>query len=290
MSKNDPKNEVTIGLIQTHTGENIDENIALTIIKVKEAITKGAKIICLQELYNSLYFPQYEHVPFEKYAETIPGKSTEVFSKLAKEHEIIIIVPLFEKTADGKYYNTAVVINTDGKLLESYRKTHIPHDPLFYEKNYFAEGNSGYKLYKTKYGNFAVLICYDQWYPEAARIATNAGADLIFYPSAIGNVENYTPPEGDWHEAWEIMQRSHAIANGTYVASIDRVGKENELLFWGQSFVADPFGQVLKRASATEDEALVVTIDLSKTKNIRNDWGFLRNRRPETYHPLTKNE
>ncbi len=259
-----------------------------TIIKIEEAAEKGAKIICLQELYRTQYFPQEENQDVIELAETIPGESTRVFSNLAKKHQIVIIVPLFEKNPNGKFYNSAVTIGADGEILGVYRKVHIPNDPYFYEKNYFEPGNSGYKVYKTPYACIGVLICYDQWFPEAARINVLNGADIIFYPTAIGTIKGSTSPDGDWHDAWKTIQRAHAIANGVHVAAVNRVGEEGQIQFWGGSFVCDSFGKVLKEASSKKEEALIVKVNLSKNRRIQEGWGFLKNRRPETYNPLTK--
>jgi len=281
------KSAVTIGLVQASVSEDLKANLEKTIERVKKAAKNGAQVICLQELYRSRYFPQDDKKDASKFAESIPGESTKAFSALAKEKNIVIIVPLFEKGKDGKYYNSAVVIDSDGKLLETYRKVHVPHDPLFYEKSYFTQGDE-YRVYKTKYATFSVLICYDQWFPEAARICSLKGADILFYPTAIGYIKDHSPPEGDWHDAWETIQRSHAIANGVHVAAVNRTGEENELQFWGQSFACDSFGNVLGRASKDKDEVLVIKLDLNKNKAIQEGWGFIRNRRPDTYGPLTK--
>jgi len=281
------KDTVSIGLIQASASENIEANVKKTVKKAEEAAKKGAQIICLQELYRTRYFPQEEKIDAAGLAETIPGESTNAFSALAKEYEIAIIVPVFEK--DGaSYYNSAAVIGADGKILDTYRKLHIPHDPLFYEKNYFKAGNLGYRVCKTRYASFSVLICYDQWFPEAARICALKGADILFYPTAIGLIKGDSSPEGDWHEAWETIQRSHAIANGVHVAAVNRVGEEGELKFWGSSFVCDSFGKVLKRAGSEKEEVLIVELELGKNKFVQEGWGFLRNRRPDTYSLLTE--
>lgn len=274
---------IHIGAVQSTVGKDMNANLAKTILLVRKAAKAGAKIICLQELYRTVYFPQYKKSAFDAYSETIPGESTNIFSKLAKELGVIIIVPLFEKASDGHYYNSAVVIDQTGKLLDTYHKIHIPQDERFYEKNYFKEGQSGYKIYKTKFATFAVLICYDQWFPEAARMATLAGADIIFYPTAIGNVVGYNSPDGDWHDAWETVMRGHAIANGVHIVAVNRVGREDKLKFWGQSFIADSFGKVLKRGSASKEEVVVAKLDLAHNKRIRDGWGFFRNRRTDTY-------
>ncbi len=285
-----PTNLVTIGLIQTTVSADSRANLAKTAEKIEQAAKAGAQIICLQELYRARYFPQQEQEDAAKLAETIPGESTAAFAALAKKHQVVIVVPLFEKAANGKYYNTAVTIDADGKILGAYRKIHIPQDPLFYEKNYFAAGDTGYVVYKTRYACIGVLICYDQWFPEAARICTLKGADIIFYPTAIGYIKDHTSSDGDWHDAWKTVQRGHAIANGVHVAAVNRVGEEDELQFWGGSFVCDSFGTVIKEASTTQEETLIATVDLSDNEKIREGWGFLRNRRPNTYAPLLEQD
>ncbi|MEK7588762.1 MAG: carbon-nitrogen hydrolase [Patescibacteria group bacterium] len=298
------KNKVVrVATIQTKVGDDLEQNLIKTVELVKDAAKGGAQIICLQELFRTPYFPQYRKQDKEKYVESIPGISTDVFKKIAKEYKVVIIVPIYEKEKTKKparnasgitdagggfeYHNSAVVIDEKGKLLSTYRKVHIPHDPGFYEKDYFKESDNGYKLYKTKFGTFAVLICFDQWFPEAARSVRLLGAEMIFYPTAIGNVVGYTKDE-DWHEAWEIMQRAHAIANSLYVIGVNRVGVEGKIEFFGQSFVADPFGKILTRASKNKEEITVTEIDLSRNAYVAEDWGFLRNRRPDTYKTLTK--
>jgi len=259
-----------------------------TAEKIEQAAQKGAQIVCLQELYRTRYFPQQEKLDVAALAESIPGESTRLFSGLAKKHKIVIIAPLFEKAQNGKFYNSAVVIGSNGEIMGTYRKAHIPHDPYFYEKDYFEAGDSDYKVFETEFARVGVLICYDQWFPEPARINALKGAEIIFYPTAIGYVKDYTSEDGDWHDAWKIVQRAHAIANGIYVAAVNRVGEEGELEFWGGSFVSDSFGKVLKEASTTKEEVLVVKVDLGKNKQIQDGWGFLRNRRPDTYKPLVK--
>jgi agmatine deiminase len=280
---------VSIGLIQTTVSDDIADNMKKTIEKIKEASRKGAQIICLQELYRTKYFPQEEKQDVSQLAETIPGESTKALSELAKEKKIVIIAPLFEKTSKGKFYNSAAIIDANGKILGAYRKVHIPNDPFFYEKNYFEAGDQGYLVHKTQYARIGVLICYDQWFPEPARINALKGAEIIFYPTAIGWVKGYTSSDGDWHDAWKTVQRAQAIMNGVHVAAVNRVGVEGRLKFWGGSFVCDSFGKVLKEASNTDEEVLVVKVDLSKNKEIQEGWGFLKNRRPDTYNSLTEN-
>src|SRR3989338_11305428 len=254
---------VTLGLVQNKVTKDMKKNLATTAAMVEKAAKKGAQIICLQELYRTQYFPQYKNVDRDAYAEIIPGESTEVFARIAKKYKVVIVVPLYEKDVKGEYHNSAVVIDHTGKLLDTYHKIHVPYDPLFYEKLYFKDGDSGYKIYKTKFATFAVLICYDQWFPEAARSVRLEGADIIFYPTAIGNIIGYNA-EGDWHSAWETVQRGHAIANSVHVVGINRTGKEDRMSFFGQSFVSDPFGKILKRAGKNKDEVLVAKIDLSR--------------------------
>ena len=280
---------VTVAAVQNAVSTNMEDNLIKTVQLVERAAKEGAQIICLQELFRTTYFPQYKKVDKDNFSETIPGESSAVFSKIAKKYKVVIIVPIFEKDKSGHYHNSAVVINADGKLLPTYRKIHIPQDPLFYEKNYFEEGDTGYKIYKTKYGTFAVLICYDQWFPEAARSVKLAGADIVFYPTAIGNIVDVAEEEGDWHEAWETIMRSHAIANSLYVVAVNRVGVEDKLKFWGQSFICDPFGKIINKASNSQDQIIYSKIDLAQNKKIGEEWGFMRNRRTDTYKILTNN-
>ena len=280
---------VTVATVQNAVSADLKNNLIKTVKLVEQAVKKGAQIICLEELFRTPYFPQYQNARKDDFSETIPGESTKIFSAIAKKYKVVIIVPVFEKDKLGKYHNSAAVINVDGKLMPTYRKIHIPQDYLFYEKNYFKESNSGYKIYKTKYATFAVLICYDQWFPEAARTVRLAGADIIFYPTAIGNIFNVKEEEGDWHKAWEDIMRGHSIANSLYVVAVNRVGREDKLKFWGQSFVCNPFGKVIKRASANKNEIIISKINLAENKKITEEWGFMRNRRTDTYQALIKN-
>jgi len=277
---------LSVGLVQTAVSDNVSYNMKKTAEKVEEAAKKGAKIVCLQELYRAKYFPQDENCEADKFAETIPGESTKLFSEIAARNKICLVVPIFEKTPKGKYYNSAAMIDSDGKLLGWYRKIHIPCDPCFYEKNYFEAGDTGYAVFKTRYARVGVLICYDQWFPEPARVNTLMGADIIFYPTAIGTISGYDSSEGDWHEAWKTVQRANAISNGVHIAAVNRVGQEGQLRFWGGSFVCDSFGQILKEASSEKEEVLITKIDLNKNMEVREGWGFLRNRRPDTYSAL----
>lgn len=279
------RSKIKIGLVQTSVTADLDENLAHTCKLVKQAARRGAKIICLQELYRSPYFPQQEHADADRYSETIPGESTQMFSPIARDEEVVIIVPLLEKKGPGEYYNSAVVIDADGRLHPPYRKVHIPHDPLYYEKNYFLPG-SRFRVFETFYGKIAVLICYDQWFPEAARAVTLMGAQIIFYPTAIGWIKGVEDPiEGDWREGWETVQRGHAISNGVHVAAVNRSGDEGGLRFWGSSFISDSFGNIISRAGCDET-VLVDEIDLEMNEKVREGWGFLQNRRPDTYSIL----
>ena len=280
-------NTVTIGLIQTRVSDDVSKNTENAISKIREAARKGAQIICLQELYRTKYFPTDERKDVTLLAETIPGETTSTLSSLARELNVVIIAPIFEVDTSGKHYNTAVVIDANGTLLGSYRKMHIPHDPFFYEKSYFDVGDSGYQIFRTRHLSFGVLICYDQWFPEAARTLALQGADVIFYPSAIGYLEGDPLSQEDWHTAWENIQRSHAIANGIHVASVNRVGTEGEIKFWGASFVCDAFGRLIKRASQTDEEIVIAELDISQNKRIQDGWGFLKNRLPATYGLLS---
>jgi agmatine deiminase len=281
---------VTIALIQTQISEDMDLNLKRALQLVREAAEKGAQIVCLPELYRTRYFPQRDRDAKEvsegsSLAESIPGPSTRAFSALAREKQIVIIVPLFEKDPSG-YFNSAVVIDADGSLLPTYRKVHIPHDPLFYERSYFDPGEE-IRVYDTRYARIAALICFDQWFPEAARVAALGGAQIIFYPTAIGWIRGEeTPEEGDWHDAWQTVQRGHAIANSVCVAAVNRVGSEDGLIFWGSSFVCDYFGRVMAEASSSSEEVLVVSVDLAGNEAVREGWGFFRCRRPDVYWPL----
>ena len=286
---------VTVAAIQTKVGPQMSKNFAHTSDLVIKAAEKGAQIICLQELYNTPYFPQKQGADKDKYIEYIPGASTSMFEEIAKMYGVVIIVPVYEKRGKPgqktgwKYFNSAAVIDHKGKTLDVYRKIHIPQDPGFYEKDYFENGDSGYKIYNTKFGKIAVLICYDQWFPEAARLVRLAGAEIIFYPTALGNIIGYKP-EGDWHDAWETSMRGHAIANSLHVVAVNRVGTEGRMKFFGQSFVCDPFGKVLKRGNSGKEEIVMAKIDLERNKFFADGWGFLRNRRPDTYKNLTSDK
>jgi agmatine deiminase len=281
------KNAVTIGLIQTTVSTDLEANLKKTVRRIRDAARKGAQVVCLQELFRTRYFPIDEKIDAAHFAETVTGESTSVLSDLAKELEIVIVVPIFEVAGDGRYFNTAAVIDADGQILGIYRKLHIPHDPFFYEKSYFEEGDLGYKVFQTRYLKLAVLICYDQWFPEAARAASLAGADVIFYPTAIGYLRNDPLPYTDWLNAWITIQRGHAIANSVHVAVVNRVGSEGPTTFWGNSFVCNPFGKPIRK-SGTKEDVLVAALDISQNARIREGWRFTKNRRPDTYGALTE--
>ena len=288
--------KVTLGLLQHACSAKPAENLKKSLALAEKAAKQGAQIICTQELFCSQYFCQSEDHDHFKLAETIPGPSTTAFQKIAKKYKVVIIASLFEKRASGLYHNTAVIIDADGSLLGIYRKMHIPDDPLFYEKFYFTPGDTGFRAWDTKYGKIGVLVCWDQWYPEGARLTAMQGAEILFYPTAIGWHPSEKAEYGvNQHGAWETIQRSHAVANGCYVASINRIGHEtiagvggDGLEFWGQSFVAGTSGQILAKASTNKEEVLLVPIELGKVDTTRTHWPFLRDRRIDAYGDLTK--
>ncbi|MBT3515023.1 MAG: carbon-nitrogen hydrolase [Nitrospina sp.] len=279
---------VTIGLLQQSRNENLEQNLEATVHEIKDSAKRGAKIICLQELFLSRYFCQSENSNKFEFSEKIPGPTSKVLSNLAKELEIVIISPLFEKRTEGIYHNTAIVIDADGSIVGSYRKMHIPDDPYFYEKFYFTPGDKGFRSFPTRYGRVGILICWDQWFPEAARLVSLSGAQFIFYPTAIGYHDNDSREINRQIAAWETIQKSHAIANGVFLASVNRVGKEDDLTFWGRSFVCDPFGEIIAQASHNTSESIVVECDLNKIEKTRQDWPFLRDRRVDAYQKITQ--
>jgi len=267
------------------------ENLAKAIERVREAAKKGAQIVCLQELFTSLYFCDVEDYENFKLAEAIPGPSTESLSAVAKELGVVIIASLFEKRTEGLYHNTTAVIDADGKYLGKYRKMHIPDDPAYYEKFYFTPGDLGYKVFKTKFANIGILICWDQWYPEASRITALMGAEVLFYPTAIGWATSQDEATNtEQYGAWQTIQRSHAVANGLHVVSVNRVGFEQNgaMKFWGGSFIANPLGSILYQGSHEKEEVNVLELDLKKTDTVRTHWPFLRDRRIDSYQPITK--
>ncbi|MFZ4520602.1 MAG: carbon-nitrogen hydrolase [Bacteroidales bacterium] len=280
-------NSVKTGLIQMTCGTGKEANIEKSAERIREAAAKGAQIICLQELFSSEYFCWEENYDYFSLAEAIPGPTTERFSKLAHELDVVIVASLFEKRAEGIYHNTIAVIDADGRYLGKYRKHHIPDDPGYYEKFYFTPGDSGYKVFDTKYARIGTLICWDQWYPEAARITSLMGAQIIFYPTAIGwALSQDELLNQQQYQAWQTIQRSHSIANGVYVVSVNRTGNERQMQFWGGSFISDPFGVLLFQASHNQEEIHVQELDLDKTNETRIHWPFLRDRRIDSYDPI----
>jgi len=280
-----------IGLIQMSCSADPDSNLAKAVACIGDAAAAGARIVCVEELFRSQYFCREENAAFFDLAEPVPGPTTERFSELARELEIVIVGSIFERRAAGVYHNTAVVFDADGSMAGMYRKMHIPDDPLYFEKYYFTPGDLGFRSFDTRYARIAPLVCWDQWYPEGARLAALAGAQVLFYPTAIGWHPSEKARYGKaQHDAWRTIQRSHAIANGVYVAAVNRVGyegpPEHGLEFWGGSFVADPFGQVLAEASHDSEQTLIVECDPARIEEVRRNWPFLRDRRIDAYGPI----
>jgi N-carbamoylputrescine amidase len=289
MAKKRSSSNPVVGLVQMRCGTDPDKNVKKALSRIGDAARRGATVVCLQELFRSQYFCQTEDTALFALAEPIPGPTTKKLAEAARTHKVVLVSSLFERRAAGVYHNTAVIFDRDGSVVGTYRKMHIPDDPLYYEKFYFTPGDLGFKVHQTQQGGCGVLVCWDQWFPEAARLTALQGAQMLFYPTAIG----WLPSESDdmnqaQHQAWETMQRAHAIANGVFVVAVNRVGKEGALTFWGQSFVADPFGRVLARASSTEEETLLVECDLSLIEQTRQNWPFLRDRRIDAYGGLTQ--
>lgn len=281
----------TVGLIQMRCTPDPAENLARASEKIRDAAARGAQIICTQELFRSQYFCREENADLFALAEPIPGPTTETLSQLARSLGVVIIGSLFERRAAGVYHNTAVVLDADGALLGKYRKMHIPDDPLYYEKFYFTPGDLGFPNFQTRYARIGVLVCWDQWYPEGARLASLGGANILFYPTAIGWHPSEKQPFGAAQlDAWRTIQRSHAIANGVFVAAVNRTGFEGApqsgLEFWGHSFVCDPFGQMLAEASPDKEETLIVECDPARSEEVRRNWPFLRDRRIDAYSPI----
>ncbi len=283
--------KVKVGLVQMSCSNDAVANMGKAIRGIREAAAGGANIVCLQELFTSLYFCDVEDYENFKLAEPIPGPSTDTLSAVARELGVVIIASLFEKRAQGLYHNTTAVLDADGTYLGKYRKMHIPDDPAYFEKFYFTPGDLGYKVFKTKFATLGVLICWDQWYPEAARLTALMGAEILFYPTAIGwataqdeatNTEQYN--------AWQTIQRSHAVANGVHVVSVNRVGFEQDgaMKFWGGSFVSNPFGSLIVKATHDQEEVIVTELDLAKTDSYRTHWPFLRDRRIDSYGEIVK--
>jgi N-carbamoylputrescine amidase len=287
-------NVVRLGLVQMSCTAEPRENLAKALALAGKAADGGAQIICLQELFTSLYFCQVEDHKYFALAEEIPGPSTEAFSRFAQERGVVVVASLFERRSAGLYHNTAAIIDADGRYLGKYRKMHIPDDPLFYEKFYFTPGDLGFRAWQTRFAKIGVCVCWDQWYPEAARLTALAGAQILFYPTAIGWHPGEKAQYGArQHSSWETIQRSHAIANGCYVAVPNRIGHEAPdggagIEFWGQSFVADPAGQIVAKASVSEEEILLVDADLDALETQRTHWPFFRDRRIDAYGEVTK--
>jgi len=280
---------VQVGIVQTSCNDDLDGNLSKAIRGIEEAAANGAQIVCLQELFRSKYFCDLEDYENFKLAEAIPGPSTETFSAVAKRLNVVIIASLFEKRAQGLYHNTAAVIDADGTYLGKYRKMHIPDDPGYYEKFYFTPGDLGFKTFQTKYAKIGVLVCWDQWYPEAARITALMGAEMLFYPTAIGWDQSQDEQTNkEQHNAWQTIQQSHAVANGIPVIGVNRTGIEGNMQFWGGSYVTNAFGWLDYKASHLEEVTKVVPVNLSKTDTYRVHWPFLRDRRIDAYAPIQK--
>ncbi|MEM6821721.1 MAG: carbon-nitrogen hydrolase [Verrucomicrobiota bacterium] len=278
---------VNVGLVQSVATPSLDKNLDRAIRRCYLAAEQGAQIICLQELFKSYYPCQEENPDFFDWAESIPGPTTEELSKVAAEKDVVIIASVFERRTSGLYHNTAAVIDAGGELLGTYRKMHIPDDPGYYEKFYFTPGDQGFKCFETKFAKIGVLICWDQWFPEAARLTALQGAEILFYPTAIGwNPKDSQMIKDVQHDAWRTIQRSHAIANGVFVVSVNRAGVEGGTKFWGQSFVCDPFGEMMESASVDEEEIITVVCELNDVETTRRHWPFLRDRRIDIYQGL----
>ena len=281
--------KVKVGLVQMTCVADKEANLVKAKAKVREAAAGGAQIVCLQELFQSLYFCDVENYDNFQLAESIPGPATEALAGVAAELNVVIIASLFEKRTSGIYHNTTAVIDADGQYLGKYRKMHIPDDPAYYEKFYFTPGDLGYQVFDTKYAKVGILICWDQWYPEAARITSLMGAEILFYPTAIGWALSQDAETNDeQYQAWQTIQRSHSVANGVPVVSVNRVGREAEMEFWGGSFVTNSFGRVLYQASHDREETHVQELDLNQSDAYRVHWPFLRDRRIDSYQPITQ--
>ncbi len=277
--------EVNIGLVQMAMQDEPELNRRRAAELVRSAALAGAEIVCLPELFTSPYFCNVENYPRD-YAESIPGETSAFLAHIAKEHGIVLVGGSYYERSGTHRFNTALVFDRNGENLGSYRKTHIPHDPAFFEQTYFEPGDTGFKVFDTSKGKIGVLICYDQWFPEAARSNALLGADIVFYPTAIGTLDGVPESEGNWQEAWENVQRGHAIANGMVVAAVNRVGVEGQSRFWGGSFVCDAFGKTLIRGN-NEEGVFIATVDLDHGQRVKEGWRFFYNRRPNTYHQLT---
>jgi N-carbamoylputrescine amidase len=280
-------NKVKIALIQTVCSNDVNRNKQVTLQFIREAAEKGANFVCLPELFLTRYFCDTENYDNFLLAEQVPGETTDQLQKIAKELHIVIIASLFEKVDAGMYFNTAAVIDADGSYLGKYRKNHIPDDPGYYEKFYFTPGDTGYRVFDTQFGRIGVLVCWDQWYPEAARITSLMGAQILFYPTAIGWATSQTDEVNqEQYNAWQTIQRAHAIANGVHVVAVNRCGIENEMKFWGGSFISNPFGAILTQAPYEKEGVHITEVDLSQSDYYRVHWPFLRDRRIDTYGPI----
>ena len=278
---------ITVGLVQMACSPDADKNLKCAMDSIRAAAKKGAQIICLPELFLTQYFCQTEDTQNFSLAEPLPGPTSDTFSKLAKELEVVLIVPLFEKRTQGIYHNTAIVIDADGSVAGTYRKMHIPDDPCFFEKFYFTPGDTGFKSFSTRFGKIGVLICWDQWFPEAARLTCLSGAQFLFYPTAIGYQDEDAKESIQQITAWETIQRSHAISNGVFLGSVNRVARENALTFWGRSFICNPFGKVIGQAE-NEPQTVIAQCSLPEIESVRQNWPFLRDRRVDAYQGLSK--
>ena len=288
MKKNEiDASTITVGLVQMACSPDADKNLKCAMDSIRAAAKKGAQIICLPELFLTQYFCQTEDTQNFSLAEPLPGPTSDTFSKLAKELEVVLIVPLFEKRTQGIYHNTAIVIDADGSVAGTYRKMHIPDDPCFFEKFYFTPGDTGFKSFSTRFGKIGVLICWDQWFPEAARLTCLSGAQFLFYPTAIGYQDEDAKESIQQITAWETIQRSHAISNGVFLGSVNRVARENALTFWGRSFICNPFGKVIGQAD-NEPQIVIAQCSLPEIESVRQNWPFLRDRRVDAYQGLSK--
>ena len=284
----------TVGLVQMSVTPNLDDNLNKAVARVEDAARQGAQVICLPELFRSQYFCQKEDAELFDLAEPVPGPSTEALSRVAREHHVTVVAPIFERRAVGLYHNSAAIIDSEGKVAGIYRKMHIPDDPAYYEKFYFTPGDLGFRAFDTGVDRIGTLICWDQWYPEGARLTALRGANVLFYPTAIG----WHPHEKDQYgaqqrDAWQTIQRGHAIANGVYVAAVNRVGHESPaggagVEFWGTSFIADPFGVVIAQGSIDQEEILIAEIDSRRIEVVRRNWPFLRDRRIDAYSGIER--
>ena len=284
---NTNESTISVGLVQMACSPDASKNLKKAVDSIRAAAKQGAQIICLPELFLTQYFCQTEDPDNFSLAEPLPGPTSTTLSNLAKELQVVLIVPLFEKRTQGIYHNTAIVIDADGSIAGTYRKMHIPDDPCFFEKFYFTPGDTGFKSFSTRYGKVGVLICWDQWFPEAARLTALSGAQFLFYPTAIGYQDEDAKVSQQQISAWETIQKSHAISNGVFLASVNRVGRENALTFWGKSFICNPFGEVIGQAE-DEPQILIAKCPLSEIESTRQNWPFLRDRRVDAYQGLSK--